>query len=167
MTAGNVILADGIHLVQNGVYRGRMLIHAMKVLAGEGTVSDKLSKQGFADITFFDKDDLPSDWPEDQKEDPSDAFRWTAYLQGRFTLTDRVIPLSELGTRVTLYGMWLQQSAAAAEPATVEPLPAKPDGTESKPTAPVEEQSGSAGLLAASVGGVAMGFILARSMQKR
>ncbi len=107
MTANSILSAGALQLTQSYIYRARMLIKAPGAVATESKVRDALGQQGFADITFFDKSNLPADWPPDQRDDPSGVFSWTAYLQGRFTLTDRFIKLSELPGTVEVEDMWI------------------------------------------------------------
>ncbi len=172
----NVIFADGIHMLQNGVYRGRLLIHAWSAVAGEGTVRGKLEEQGFTDVVFFKKNNLPADWPADQKEDPSRDFQWTAFVQGRFTMTDRVIPLSELGTNVTLLGMWINMPDTVPQPQPLPPVPEpesvaamEPRLTPNVVTLPEEpaKQASMVGPLAASAAGVALGFAAVKLLKRR
>jgi hypothetical protein len=161
----NVIFADGIHMTQNGVYRGRLLIHAPHFIAGESTVRDKLAEEGFTDVLFFEKNNLPPDWPTDQHEDPSSSFQWTAFMQGRFTMTDRVIPVSELGSNVTLLGMWINMPDTAPQPQPRPPVPEPEPVTPPEPrltpnvvTLPEEtpKRASMAGPLLGSAAGVAL-----------
>lgn len=170
----SAIFSDGIHMLQDGVYRGRLVIHAPKMIAGEDTVRSALGDQGFTEVLFFDKNNLPSDWPADQRDDPSSSFQWTAFMQGRFTMTDRVIPVSELGTKVTLLGMWinLPETAPQPRPPVPDATPApKPDPvlTPSVVTVPVEpaKRASVAGTLFASAAGVAIGFAAGQLLRRK
>jgi len=126
MPITSILYDQGLHLRQNVIYRARMLIKAPGIVATEGKVREALEAEGFRDIRFIDKDGLPPDWPGTERDDPSGAFSWTAYLEGRFSLTDRVIPLSELPGTVDVLGMWADLAAPAAPPpvAQVQPPPA-------------------------------------------
>lgn len=159
----SAILPDGIHLTQNGVYRGRL---SVSFLGTQSAVSDGLGKQGFTEVVFFDKNALPADWPADQQTDEAKWPNWTGYLQGRFTMTDRVIPLSELPAGITLNSMWLY-SAAAAPPAP--PGPGPGPGPSPDPVSPPVVVYGAlfpsmVGPVIASAAGVALGFAAARML---
>jgi hypothetical protein len=140
MTANSVLSGGALHLTKEYIYRARMLIKAPGAVATEGKVRDALVQQGFADVTFFDKSNLPADWPADQRDDPSGVFSWTAYLQGRFTLTDRAINLAELPGTVEVEEMWIYlvpQVAPQPVPSTIPvstlPAPGVPLVTETPP----------------------------------
>jgi hypothetical protein len=101
------VLQDGrLSLTQGYIYRARMLIKAPGFVATEGKVASALGQQGFSEVQFFDKNSLPADWPADQAADKSGAFSWTAFLQGKFGLTDRTIPLGDLPGTVEVLAMW-------------------------------------------------------------
>jgi hypothetical protein len=138
MTANSILSGGALHLTQNYIYRARMLIKAPGALATESKVSEALAAQGFSDISFLDKSNLPADWPADQKDDPSGMFSWTAYLQGRFTLTDRAINLSELPGTVEVEDMWIFMVPQAAQPPVPPPQPGGPPA-QVEPTVPVPD----------------------------
>jgi hypothetical protein len=165
----NVFFSDGIHLVQNGIYRGRLLVLVPKIplVSDQRVVKGKLEAQGFTDVTFFDKNALPPDWPADQTGDPSSGGQWTAYAQGRFTLTDRVIPTSELGSNVTLYGMWLQQAPPGVQPAPPGPGPDPRPQPDLPPLPPLPEKQSMIGPAIASAAGVALGFAAAKFLARK
>jgi hypothetical protein len=161
----NVLLSDGIHLTQNAVYRGRL---SVSFLGSQKAVSDGLGKQGFTEVVFFEKDALPADWPDDQKADEANWPNWEAYLQGRFTMTDRVIALSELPAGITLQGMWLQQAPAAPQPLPPSPGPPAPSDPGLPPyTPPPPEKPSMVGPLVASAAGVALGFAAAKFLGRK
>ena len=165
----NVLLSDGIHLTQNAVYRGRL---SVSFLGSQKAVSDGLGKQGFTEVVFFEKDALPADWPDDQKADEANWPNWEAYLQGRFTMTDRVIPLSELPSGITLNGMWLQQAPAGAPAIPPPPGPGPgpgplPDPGAPPPPPPSPTKPSMVKPLLASAAGVALGFAAARLIAKK
>jgi hypothetical protein len=104
----SVIQGGAIVLAQNVIYRARLeVVPPYGVGATEGAVSDELGKQGFANIRFYPKDKLPADWPPTESEDESGFMGKSYYLEGRFVLSARRIPLSELGNKVALRGMWI------------------------------------------------------------
>jgi hypothetical protein len=88
-------------------------------------------------------------------------FSWTAYLQGRFTLTDRLIKLSELPGTVEVEDMWVFMVPQSAQPAVPPPQPGGPPA-QVEPTPPVPEvyvappltggQRAAASLIGAAVG---------------
>jgi hypothetical protein len=106
MPVPSILTPQGLALRQNVIYRARMLIKAPKVVATEGKVESALNEQGFVDIQFLDRDKLPGDWPPEERDDPSGMFSWTAFLQGKFTMTDRLITFKELPGTVQVLNMW-------------------------------------------------------------
>jgi hypothetical protein len=170
MTANSVLSGGALHLTQGYIYRARMLIKAPGALATESKVSDALAEQGFADITFLDKSSLPADWPSDQRDDPSGMFSWTAYLQGRFTLTDRAINLSELPGTVEVEDMWVFMVPQSAAPPVPPPQPGGPPA-QVEPSASVSDVyvppplTGGQRVMAALIGAAA-GWWIVRVLSK-
>lgn len=104
----SVISGSSIVLSQNVIYRARLeVVPPYGPAATEGAVSEELGKQGFADIHFYAKGELPNTWPDTERADDSGFMGKTYYLEGKFTLSNRTIPLSELGSKVNLRGMWV------------------------------------------------------------
>jgi hypothetical protein len=104
----SVIQGGAVGLEQNVIYRSRLeVVPPFGPAATEGAVGEELGKQGFANIRFFERDKLPVDWPSTEKADDSGFMGKTYYLEGRFTLSARRIPLSELGNKVNLRSMWV------------------------------------------------------------
>lgn len=136
----SAVQGDAIAVQQNAIYRARVLIKAPGAVATEGKVRAAFGEHGFADIVFFDKDNLPPDWPPDQVEDTSGLLSWTAYLQGRFVNPTTRVPLSELGSSVTLQGMWVYMVPLVAPPPGLPVLPPPPtpaeDGSSMPPLPP-------------------------------
>jgi hypothetical protein len=166
MPANSILSPAGLALRQNVIYRARMLIKAPGFAATEGKVREALEGQGFREVQFVDKKALPPDWPADEYEDPSGAFSWTAYLQGRFSLTDRTITFAELPGTVEVLGMWthlIPLPSPTAQPAPV-PAPAPPVVL---PPEPVSESSPMlTNVLAGALGG-ALAFWLTRAISGR
>lgn len=133
----SVIQGSGIVLEQNYIYRARLaVVPPFGPAATESAVRDELGKQGFADIRFYEKDRLPADWPPTEKEDDSGFMGKMYYLEGRFTLSGRKIPISELGSKVALKGMWLylvpkpaSVPGAPPQPPSLPPIVSTPDPT--------------------------------------
>jgi hypothetical protein len=104
----SVIRGGAVVLQQNVIYRARLeVVPPFGPAATEGAVAEELGKQGFADIRFYDRNKLPPDWPSTETKDESGFMGKSYYLEGRFTLTNRTIALSELGNKVTLRSMWV------------------------------------------------------------
>jgi hypothetical protein len=133
MTANSVLSGGALHLTQGYIYRARMLIKAPGALATESKVSAALGEQGFDQVRFLSKSSLPPDWPNDQREDTSGMFSWTAFLEGHFGLSDRAIALTELPGTVDVQGMWIYLIPKVA------PAPPLVDPAEIEPTAPVPD----------------------------
>jgi len=103
-----VIQGDAVVLLENVIYRARLeVVPPFGPAATEGAVAEELAKQGFANIRFYEKGKLPADWPSTEAVDDSGFLGKSYYLEGRFTLSGRRIPLTELGTKVALKGMWV------------------------------------------------------------
>jgi len=130
MPVPSILTPSGLNLRQNVIYRARMLIKAPGIVATEAKVESALREQGFTDIQFLDRDKLPADWPPDEKDDPSGMFSWTAFLQGKFTLTDRLITFKELPGTVQVLNMFEYLVPLSAQPPLpgVNPMP-PPDVT--------------------------------------
>lgn len=104
----SVVQGSAVVLEQNVIYRARLeVVPPYGVGATEAAVADELGKQGFANIHFYQKDKLPADWPPTESQDDSGFMGKSYYLEGRFVLSGRRIPLSELGNKVALRGMWV------------------------------------------------------------
>jgi len=166
MAVPSILTPAGLALRQNVIYRARMLIKAPKIVATEGKVESALREQGFTDIQFFDEDKPPGDWPPDEKDDPSGAFSWTAFLQGKFTLTDRLITFGELPGTVKVLNMFEYLVPLSAQPPLpgVNPVP-PPDVTSFPVSFPnsAPELSGGQKLLGVAVGAGAA-YLLLRMM---
>lgn len=135
----SVLQGNAVVLVENVIYRARLeVVPPFGPAATEGAVAEELGKQGFANITFYDKAKLPPDWPGTETKDESGFMGKSYYLEGRFTLTSRTIPLSELGTKVTLRGMWVYLvpiPLPGAPPVSVPPGGAPPISVPEPPSA--------------------------------
>lgn len=168
----SVIQGGAIVLDQNVIYRARLeVVSPYGAAAGQGAVRSALEEQGFRDITFYDRDRFPPDWPPDQAADDSGFMGKSFYLEGRFSLTARRIALTELGSKVNLRAMWVylvpNMPAPAPAPApgpmpqvVPPPVPSSPDMPISvpppviapPPEPPPEELSAGTKLIASAAG---------------
>lgn len=101
----------GIEMYPGARYRGRMLIHHAKWLAGEGTIRSKLEGSGFTDIKFYSPGSLPADWPTTQSQNIDDD--WTAFLEGTFKGGDISEPPASTSDYDVL-GFWLYSGGPKA-----------------------------------------------------
>lgn len=110
----------GVPLVPGQRYRARLVIKAPKAIAGEGRVRTELEGAGFREVAFYAKDALPSDWPSDQRSDPSGWTSWTAYLEGVYAGGGTGGGSVDANSDVELLGFWPVRSADSVVPV---PLP--------------------------------------------
>lgn len=135
----SVIQGSAVVLEQNVIYRARLeVVPPFGAAATEGAVAEELGKQGFANIRFYPKDRLPVDWPPTETADESGFMGKSYYLEGRFVLSGRRIPLSELGNKVALRGMWvyLVPTPVPQPPPPSSPPPGVPPVSVPQPPAP-------------------------------
>ena len=148
MTTPSVIQNSRVVLRQNVIYRARLVVVApFGPAATQDALRSALGDQGFANVRFYDSDALPADWPPEYRSDDSGFMAKTFWLEGVFTLSDRQVPLSELGSKVDLQAMWVYLvpvapvTAPSSSPTPVVPVappePELPGVIESPPPAPV------------------------------
>lgn len=106
---------DPIPLQQGAIYRARL---SVPCLGTKDAVRDGLTGQGWQDVEIWDAGGVPSNWPSDQRDSPGSCFgpvgSRTLFLQGRFGLSDRSIPLSDIESKhVDVLAMWLHAAAAS------------------------------------------------------
>lgn len=169
----SVVIGGAIDLTQGAVYRSRLcVVPPYGLLATEATLRSKLGDEGFSEIVFYPKSELPADWPATEREDDSGFMGAMHYLQGRFVLSSRRVPLSKMGSQVALRGMWLQQPPVQPEvppgpyrpvdvppplpPVVPPPTPEPENGDGEAPGMPLSVK------IAASVIGVWVAFLIAR-----
>lgn len=149
-------------LVVGQRYRGRLLIKAPKLVAGESRVRTELEGEGFRNIVFYSQGSLPADWPADQRSDPSGFGSWTAYLEGVYTGQESSGSSMEANENVQLLGFW-PYGASVAPPQPNQPLPQPSGPTDGPVPLPQPEWQETAG----SVAALGISMVVAYVLQSR
>jgi hypothetical protein len=171
--AASVVVGDAVVLEQNAVYRARLcVVPPYGPLASEDMLRSKLGDQGFSEVVFYPKTALPANWPAEERADDSGFMGEMHYLQGRFVLSSRRVPLSKMGSQVALRGMWLQEPPPEVEvpPGPYRPVDVAPPLPPVLPPPPPEPENGGGAVpgmplglkVAASVVGLGVAFVVAR-----
>lgn len=147
------VQAGSAHLVRGRRYRGRMLLDGAAAWLGtREQIAAKFEDLGFTDVQIWmSQDELPSDWPEDQRDSRSGA-RFGEGAWGRadvtFTLPDEVLTV------------W---DAPASSPSSPPPPPSTPPPSISKPANATQR---AAVVLAAVWPRVSGGRVLTRAVRQ-
>jgi hypothetical protein len=104
-----------MNLQTGKTYRGRMLVTTPVFDVVAEQVITELEGVGFKDVkVWFNAKSLPSDWPDDKKQDVSDFGETQVWLEGTWNGEDDV-EMPTKGEYWMAYDAWEKQSSESGE----------------------------------------------------
>jgi hypothetical protein len=110
-----------VPVVRGGRYRAVVVLALPASFAGASSIGEKLRGLGFTDVHVYSKDELPADWPADQRSDPGSGFlSKVVYIEATWAESDAAIDRNQ-SSLVGVHAVWRADVPAAPRPAPPPP----------------------------------------------
>lgn len=105
----DLITGPRVQLTKGTTYRARVRVDYPKFLATEGAIRERFEDLGFSNVSVYKStDDLPADWPADQREELSGVSLFTAFCEGSW-----LRPTETQNRPEPVIALWVHRAAPA------------------------------------------------------